>query len=52
MESKAMIPEKSSNYDLPNSYENIEQTLITADQILSDAAKCKKPFSFTDSFIY
>ena len=37
MESKAMIPEKSQNYDLPNSYENIEQTLITADQILSDA---------------
>ena len=37
MEFKAMIPEKSQNYDLPNSYENIEQTLITADQILSDA---------------
>ena len=32
-----MIPEKSPNYDLPNSYENIEQTLITADQIFSDA---------------
>ena len=37
MEYKAMIPEKSSNYDLPDSYENIEKTLITADQILSDA---------------
>jgi pyridoxamine 5'-phosphate oxidase len=37
MECKAVIPEKSLNYDLPNSYENIEQTLITADQILSDA---------------
>jgi len=37
MECKTMIPEKSPNYDLPNSYENIEQTLITADQILSDA---------------
>ena len=37
MEYEAMIPEKSSNYDLPDSYENIEKTLITADQILSDA---------------
>jgi pyridoxamine 5'-phosphate oxidase len=37
MECKTMIPEKSPNYDLPNSYENIEQTLITADQIFSDA---------------
>jgi pyridoxamine 5'-phosphate oxidase len=37
METKAMIPEKSQNYDLPSTYENIEQTLITADQILSDA---------------
>ena len=37
MECKTLIPEKSTNYDLPNSYENIEQTLITADQILSDA---------------
>ena len=42
MESKAMIPEKSSNYDLPDSYENIEQTLITADQILSDAVENAK----------
>ena len=32
-----MIPAKSSNYDLPDSYDSIEQTLITADQILSDA---------------
>ena len=37
-----MIPEKSQNYDLPNSYENIEQTLITADQILSDAVQNAK----------
>jgi pyridoxamine 5'-phosphate oxidase len=37
MEYKAMIPEKSPYYDLPDSYENIEKTLITADQILSDA---------------
>ncbi|MEL1227210.1 MAG: pyridoxamine 5'-phosphate oxidase [Candidatus Neomarinimicrobiota bacterium] len=37
MEYKEMIPEKSPNYDLPDSYNNIEQTLITADQILSDA---------------
>ena len=42
MEFKAMIPEKSQNYDLPNSYENIEQTLITADQILSDAVQNAK----------
>jgi hypothetical protein len=34
-----MIPEKSSNYDLPDSYDNIDQTLITADQILSDAVE-------------
>ena len=37
MEYKEMIPEKPLNYDLPDSYDNIEQTLITADQILSDA---------------
>lgn len=37
MEYKEMIPERSPNYDIPDSYENIEQTLITADQILSDA---------------
>ena len=37
MEYEAMIPEISPNYDLPDSYENIEKTLITADQILSDA---------------
>jgi len=42
MEFKAMIPEKSQNYDLPSSYENIEQTLITADQILSDAVQNAK----------
>ena len=42
MEYKAMIPEKSSNYDLPDSYENIEKTLITADQILSDAVQNAK----------
>ena len=32
-----MIPEKSSSYDLPDSYEHIDQTLIAAHQILSDA---------------
>ena len=37
-----MIPEKSPHYDLPDSYENIEKTLITADQILSDAVKNAK----------
>ena len=37
-----MIPAKSSNYDLPDSYDNIEQTLITADQILSDAVENAK----------
>ena len=37
-----MIPSKSSNYDLPDSYDNIEQTLITADQILSDAVENAK----------
>ena len=37
MECKTMIPEKSLNYDLPDSYENIKKTLTTADQILSDA---------------
>ena len=39
---KSMIPEKSSNYDLPDSYDSIEQTLITADQILSDAVENAK----------
>jgi len=39
-----MIPAKSSNYDLPDSYDNIEQTLITADQILSDAVENAKLF--------
>jgi len=42
MEYKAMIPEKTQNYDLPDSYENIEKTLITADEILSDAVKNAK----------
>ena len=42
MEYKAMIPEKTKNYDLPDSYENIEKTLITADEILSDAVKNAK----------
>ena len=37
-----MIPEKSSNYDLPDSYDSIEQTLIKADQILSDAVENAK----------
>ena len=37
-----MIPAKSSNYDLPDSYDHIEQTLITADQILSDAVENAK----------
>jgi hypothetical protein len=37
-----MIPAKSSNYDIPDSYDNIEQTLITADQILSDAVENAK----------
>ena len=37
-----MIPKKSSNYDLPDSYDNIELTLITADQILSDAVENAK----------
>ena len=37
-----MIPEKSSNYDLLDSYDSIEQTLITADQILSDAVENAK----------
>ena len=37
-----MIPSKSSNYDLPDSYDNIDQTLITADQILSDAVENAK----------
>jgi hypothetical protein len=37
-----MIPAKSSDYDLPDSYDNIEQTLITADQILSDAVENAK----------
>jgi hypothetical protein len=37
-----MIPAKSSNYDLPDSYDNIEKTLTTADQILSDAVENAK----------
>jgi hypothetical protein len=37
-----MIPAKSSDYDLPDSYDNIEQTLITADQILSNAVENAK----------
>ena len=37
-----MIPAKSSNYDLPDSYDSIEQTLIAADQILSDAVENAK----------
>ena len=37
-----MIPSKPSNYDLPDSYDNIDQTLITADQILSDAVENAK----------
>ena len=37
-----MIPEKSSNYDFPDSYDSIEKTLITADQILSDAVENAK----------
>jgi hypothetical protein len=37
-----MIPAKSSDYDLPDSYDNIEKTLITADQILSDAVENAK----------
>ena len=32
-----MIPEKSTSYDLPDSYDHIDQTLSTANQILSDA---------------
>ena len=42
MEYKEMIPEKSPNYDLPDLYDSIEQTLITADQILSDAVENAK----------
>ena len=37
-----MIPSKSSSYDLPDLYDNIEQTLIIADQILSDAVENAK----------
>ena len=37
-----MIPAKSSNYDLPDSYDSIEQTLIAADQILYDAVENAK----------
>jgi hypothetical protein len=37
-----MIPAKSSNYDIPDLYDNIEQTLIIADQILSDAVENAK----------
>ena len=42
MEYKEMIPEKSPNYNLPDLYDSIEQTLITADQILSDAVENAK----------
>ena len=42
-----MIPAKSSNYELPDSYDNIEQTLITADQILSDAVENAKTLFHT-----
>ena len=45
MECEVMIPAKSSNYDLPDLYDHIEQTLITADQILSDAVENSKTLS-------
>ena len=32
-----MIPEKSTSYVLPDSYDHIDQTLSAAHQILSDA---------------